>query len=369
MALTRFLPTPSDRMGILWTLLQIEDAVILEYGTQGTTAYAMKTYSLMGMSVANKLFSTGLNENDVVMGDTASLEKKIVELDRNLSPKAIFVMASSVSSMTGADVKGVCHYMQKSVNARLVVFTQGGFNGDYSSGIDACYTDLIAKFSVNKYEKTNTYNILGISSAESSAKNDVVQIKNAMKKHFGLLPQAVLAFETNLTKIQEMSQASINIVLSYEGLKGAEILKERFGTPYVYILPVGERATNEWLTEIATILDVKYEYKEETPQNHIDRKVLIYASYDKAVAIRKEMIARGCSEIDTICTHKIKQQADIRYISGEKEKILLFRSASNAIIFADDGMLNLSNNSNTKINLSRSESVFQHNLLPIKKHH
>ena len=47
MSLTRFLPIPSDRMGILWTLLSIEDGVVLEYSPAGTTSYVKKAYGAM----------------------------------------------------------------------------------------------------------------------------------------------------------------------------------------------------------------------------------------------------------------------------------------------------------------------------------
>ena len=39
MALKRNFPVPSDRMAIISTLLNIEDAVVLEYGPEGTTHY------------------------------------------------------------------------------------------------------------------------------------------------------------------------------------------------------------------------------------------------------------------------------------------------------------------------------------------
>ena len=39
--IVRYLPTPSDRMGLLWTLLTIKDGVILELGPSGTTHYSM----------------------------------------------------------------------------------------------------------------------------------------------------------------------------------------------------------------------------------------------------------------------------------------------------------------------------------------
>lgn len=41
MALIRNFPVPSDRMAIISTLLNIEDAVVLEYGPEGTTHFSM----------------------------------------------------------------------------------------------------------------------------------------------------------------------------------------------------------------------------------------------------------------------------------------------------------------------------------------
>ena len=38
MSLVRFLPTPSDRMGIIWSLLAVQGAIVLEYGGGGFNA-------------------------------------------------------------------------------------------------------------------------------------------------------------------------------------------------------------------------------------------------------------------------------------------------------------------------------------------
>ncbi len=56
MSLTRFLPVPSDRMGIIWSLLSIKDAVVLEYGSAGTTHYSMSLYGDIGIEQENRLF-------------------------------------------------------------------------------------------------------------------------------------------------------------------------------------------------------------------------------------------------------------------------------------------------------------------------
>ena len=73
MSLTRFLPAPSDRMGILWSLLNIQDSVIVEYGPAGTTHFSMSLFGELGIEQENRLFTTHLREEDVVMGDTSRL--------------------------------------------------------------------------------------------------------------------------------------------------------------------------------------------------------------------------------------------------------------------------------------------------------
>ena len=139
MSLVRFLPTPSDRMGILWSLLSVEGSVIVEYGPAGTTHYSMGLFGELGIDQENRLFSTHMSEDDVVMGDVTRLENALIEVDEGYHPKVIFVVASSVSAIIGTDLRGVCAYMQEKVNARLIAFEQGGFRGTVMDAVIAAY--------------------------------------------------------------------------------------------------------------------------------------------------------------------------------------------------------------------------------------
>ena len=58
MALIRNFPVPSDRMAIISTLLNIEDAVVLEYGPEGTTHFSMNFFNKLGQDYPNRLFTT-----------------------------------------------------------------------------------------------------------------------------------------------------------------------------------------------------------------------------------------------------------------------------------------------------------------------
>ena len=108
MALIRNFPVPSDRMAIISTLLNIEDAVVLEYGPEGTTHFSMNFFNKLGQDYPNRLFTTGVDDSDIVMGSTENLERGIFELDALYSPKAIFVLTSSVTSIIGTDIVGIC---------------------------------------------------------------------------------------------------------------------------------------------------------------------------------------------------------------------------------------------------------------------
>ena len=110
MSLTRYFPSPSDRMAIIWSLLPIQDGIVLEYGPAGTTHFGGGLYGSLGFRMRGRLYTTHISEDDVVMGDVSRLEKAILEIDAMYAPKVIFVVASAVIAVIGTDVKGLhCH--------------------------------------------------------------------------------------------------------------------------------------------------------------------------------------------------------------------------------------------------------------------
>ncbi len=209
MSLTRFLPTPSDRMGILWSLLPIDGCVVLEYGPAGTTHFSMSLFGELGESQQDRLFTTHMSEDDVVMGDVARLEKAIVEIDRSFAPKVIFVVASSVAAVIGTDIKGVCSYMQEQVSAKLIAFEQGGFRGDYSVGLTEAYKLLVKELPVDEPEpQPDTVNLIGFSMGSYRALSDRPELERLLDEAFGLKIGACLCGETGIEKIEQMGGAA-----------------------------------------------------------------------------------------------------------------------------------------------------------------
>ena len=368
----RYLPTPSDRMGIIWTLLTVKDAVVLEYGPAGTTHFSVGTYGAMGLDTEQRIFTTHLGESDVIMGDTTRLEEAIVEIDENYEPKIIFVVSSAVVSIIGTDMKGICHYMQKEVKARLIPIETGGFKGDYSLGLKNGWNVITKELCKKGSESAEAlyYNILGASPYNYRIKSDVNEIKKLMRESFSMEANVVLGMDATLSELENMGKACINLVIQEEALNAAEYMKENFGIPYIYGAPFGYKGTKEWLNKISKVINKEINF---AVIKELQEKIMEcqgYRMYTMMFANRKmtpssvivgefdtvEGIAEAMSEVFLpvamkVCNHSTAglEAKDVLHPQTEKEKIDLLKRADKSLVFGDDVTLHIASDNCTKV--------------------
>lgn len=248
MSLTRYFPSPSDRMAIIWSLLPIQDGIVLEYGPAGTTHFGGGLYGSLGFRMRGRLYTTHISEDDVVMGDVSRLEKAILEIDAMYAPKVIFVVASAVIAVIGTDVKGVCTAIQEKVHARLIAFEDGGFRGDYTYGLRAVNKLLIKEFT----EKTGvteekSYQILGASAGSYRIRSDVWELQQLMTEAFGWHCRLVLGLESTTEQLRTAGQSALNLVIRTEARDIAETLKSRAAPPMFTVRPMATKGRlNGW---------------------------------------------------------------------------------------------------------------------------
>lgn len=371
MSLCRYLPLPSDRMGIIWSLLAVEDSIVLEYGPAGTTHYSMGLYGGLGVDFEQRLFTTHLSEDDVVMGDVSRLEDTIVELDSFYHPRVIFVVASSVIAVIGTDIKGVCRYMQSEVKAKLVAFDQGGFRGDYSAGLEATYKLLVNNLVKPPEQKLpRHYNIIGLSMGNYRASSDVVAIQELMQKAFGMELSACLCYATNSESISKCSGAALNLVLRQEGQAAAEILQSKYAQPYVLGAPYGYKGTLEWLQKISELLPqeinkevvkgIKEKIGSLMPMGPMMRRkakpqTVLYGEYELVKGLGQFLEEQGFQILARLSKHSLKNitaDAGIEYWPDEKKRIDFLKSLNYTLVLADDVSLRLCNNTNVTLRVS-----------------
>ena len=374
MSLVRFLPTPSDRMGIIWSLLAVQGAIVLEYGPAGTTHYSMGLYGGLGLRFQNRLFTTHMSEDDVVMGDVTRLEEALIELDKNYAPKVIFVVASSVTAVIGTDIKGVCRYMQNEVKAKLVAFEQGGFRGDYSVGLAETYKLLVRNLPQKGVaQEKGLYNIIGASAWRYRMASDIWEVKSLLSEALGLSCNACLCCDTSVEELQAMGKAQVNIVLGNEGLAAAQYLEEKFGTPYVYAAPYGYSGTVRFLESVGEAIGempqplvlMRLRMKEKGMSmlsmfammgGGKTKQAVVKGDYDLVQGVSAFLEQAGIKVVHKMCAHSLKAIAepatDVESYAEEGEWLQLIRELRATLIFADDVALTQADASNMKVLIS-----------------
>lgn len=375
MSLVRFLPTPSDRMGIIWSLLAVQGAIVLEYGPAGTTHYSMGLYGGLGLRFQNRLFTTHMSEDDVVMGDVSRLEDAIVELDKSYAPKVIFVVASSVTAVIGTDIKGVCRYMQNEVQAKLIAFEQGGFRGDYSVGLVETYKLLVKNLPQKDVKVQNgVYNIIGASAWRYRMASDIIEVKSLLKEALGLECNACLCCDTSVEELQAMGKAQVNVVLGNEGLAAAKLLQEKFGTPYVYAAPYGYSGTVQFLEQVGEAIGaaanplvlMRIKMKEKGMAmlgmfammggGRVRPAAAIKGDYDMVKGVSAFLEQAGIKVEHKICAHSLKSivepAEDIEAYAEESGWLAIIKPLQKTLVLADDVALLQCADSNTRVLIS-----------------
>lgn len=375
MSLCRFLPTPSDRMGIIWSLLSVNDAILLEYGPAGTTHYSMGLYGALGLDWQQRLFTTHMSEDDVVMGDVAKLEEALLELDSSYEPKIIFVVASSISTVIGTDLKGVCKYMQADIKAKLIALERGGFQGDYAIGIAETYKLLVEELAKpTDVVIPNTCNILGVSMGNYRMTSDLWEIKNLLCEGFGMEVHTEFCGSTSVGAIETMGTAEINLILREEALPAAELLQERCGTTYVLGAPYGYDGTIQWLRTIEEklgrpcnsklIARLTAKSRMYMPMGGMMRRArrkhqpqaVIEADYEVVQGVSEFLSSMGFTNIHKICKHSLRllqePASDVLYFKEEGEKLKLLHNVSHALVMGNSITHYAVGENNTKVNLS-----------------
>lgn len=248
MAIYRYLPIPSDRMGFLWAVTNIPEVAVLEFGPMGTTNFATRH-----MEEA-PIYSTHINDSVLTFGDSTPLRRAVLELEARIAPRMIYVMQSAATSVIGFDMDAFCAELQPKVSARLIPVTLSGLSGDYTLGLAQGMLSLVKEWTESTEGHKKTFHILGAAIDDTRIRADVAEITRLMRESFGWEPGLILPCETTLGKLRSAGEGGISLVLRKEALPAARFLQDRTGIPYLEGIPLGIQGTLDWLKKVGAAI-------------------------------------------------------------------------------------------------------------------
>lgn len=185
-----------------------------------------------------KVFCSGLREMDAVLGLDEKLIAKVVAAGRDLSPDFVAILGSPVPMVIGTDMGGIAHEIQTELGIPAFGFNCTGLRF-YSRGVAEALCSLIDRFTPaeQKHETGDTLNVIGLTPLDFSSNANAEDICAFLARN-GFQVTARFSMGITMEQVRKAATADVNLVVSESGLKPAQLLREKFGIPYVVGTPV-----------------------------------------------------------------------------------------------------------------------------------
>ncbi|MDR2211304.1 MAG: hydrogenase [Spirochaetaceae bacterium] len=198
---------------------------------------------------------TNTNEQDVVFGGEEKLSRFIEGAFKVLKGDLFVVLSGCTSGIVGDDVVQVASTFARRGRPIVGVETSG-FRGNNYLGHELVVKGIIQDF-VGDPElrvKKGLVNVFSVVPCQNPFwRSDLEEIKRILTA-IGLEVNILFGNESGgVEEWKTIPHAQFNLVLSsWVGLQAAELLKEKYGTPYLHIpyLPTGAEETSRVLREI-----------------------------------------------------------------------------------------------------------------------
>ena len=309
--------------GTIKALANIKDSVILVHGPKGCVYHINYILGMRGDKTSN-VYSTCMDEKDVIFGAAEKLKSAITELDREFDPALIAVLSCCASSIIGEDVESVVKDVP--TNARLLGIDSGGFEGDYRSG----YSETLRRLVEVLVETPRTRNKLSVNLIGLlRAGPDLKELKRVLEL-IGVRVNAVLTAGATVRQIERIATASLNVVVcEATGKDAAEQLEEQFGMPYLTEeLPIGHQATRRFLTHVATALgtgvDLDAVCPVQAPESAVAaRQVAVIGGPTRAIAVTHFLKECGVEPALIVSDFDVNTAARLSELVSERCEVLV----------------------------------------------
>ena len=186
------------------------------------------------------IYISALTEADAILGNDEKLIADVAAAAKDLSPRFIVLCGAPVPLLVGTDFPAVAAEIEARTGIPAFGLRTGGIRS-YLAGASEALEAVVERFCTERLPHTAapSVNILGATPLDFSVNGAVGSIVEWLNKSgFGIV--SCMAMGSTLDDLRRASAAHVNLVVSSCGIATAELLRERFGMPWVAGVPVGE---------------------------------------------------------------------------------------------------------------------------------
>jgi nitrogenase molybdenum-iron protein beta chain len=267
--------------GVLATINSLPRTVPIVHGAQGcgrnlSSAYAQGGYYGGGYCNEHSIPSSNVDESDIIFGGAETLAKELAHSFDIIDADLFVITTACMTDIIGDDVKSVLSRFPDS--PRSIFLETGGFKGDCYYGYRRFIEELFLQYiprreSASAGANPPQVNLLGLLPGyDPFFRGDLEELARLL----GLLGATAATFLTpdqTLAEIRKAGAAKLNVI--FNRAHGADLgrnLRESHGIDYwLADLPVGAKATGDFLREIARRLDIDPEAAERVARNESRR--------------------------------------------------------------------------------------------------
>ena len=189
------------------------------------------------------VYCSGLRKMDAVFGNEQALLDKITRAWEVQRSAMVAMVGSPVPMVIGTDFDGLAREIEQRTGVPAFGFFTNGTQ-PYPAGVAAACIAVIDRFADEKPEKiAGSVNILGVTPLDMGREN--LDALKAFVENSGFALNCCCATDWTMDALKNVGAAQINLAPTQAGVEIARHLEEKFGTPWLAGLPVGERGSKE----------------------------------------------------------------------------------------------------------------------------
>lgn len=241
----------------------------------------------------SRIFSAGLRDMDAILGRDDRLVAKLADAAKKVEAKFAAVIGTPVPAVIATDYNAIKRMAEKKLDIPVLTIETTGMEL-YDAGAEKAYLKMFQTFAKDSLAvEKETIGVIGTIPLDMSDLKAADKIEAALKDE-GWKNVYCYGMGADLSQVEAAGSAAKNLVVSPAGLRAAQYLKERFGTPYEAAYPL--------------IGDILKDEMKEKFKNFEGKKILVIHQQVIANSIREKIKKNVNSDVTVASWFMLKEE-------------------------------------------------------------